>query len=71
MAPGEGFPQKCGTGWLIPKAFGTLPAAKQKFNILPAFLCLNLLLPFHCLSACVILLTIYTDPGFLIAFGML
>ena len=32
MAPVEGFPPDGGTGWLIPNAFGTLPAELVKYG---------------------------------------
>ena len=61
MAPGEGFPPWGGTGWLIPNAFGTLPA-EQQFDICPAFLHFQFFLSLHSLRPIYELFLVYTNP---------
>ena len=41
------IPHSCGTGWLIPNAFGTLPA-QQIFDIRSALFPFDLFFPLHC-----------------------
>ena len=61
MAPGEGLEPP--TKWLIPKAFGTLPTAYERFNVPPALLSLDFSLTTHCLRPCLELLRMNTHPG--------
>lgn len=70
LAPGEGFPTFVGTGWLIPKTFGTLPTGNKKFNILSGLLRLDLFLPFHSLGTCIKVLAVNTYPRPHIALSM-
>lgn len=67
LAPGEGFPTSVGTGWLIPNAFGTLPA-EQIFNILPALLSFELFLPLHRFRPGHVPFRVNTSPRSFIAF---
>gem|GEM_PF-4815027 len=70
LAPGEGFPIFIGTGWLIPNAFGTLPAEKV-IDICPALLTFNLFLPFHCCRTSLIFLCVHASPRSLFALCVL
>lgn len=70
MAPGEGFPHSCGTGWLIPNAFGTLPT-EQIFNIYLTLFCLDFFLPLHSFRTCSKTFRINTYPWAFAAFCVL
>jgi hypothetical protein len=62
MAPGEGSPHSCGAKWLIPNAFGTLPALHQKLDVSPAFLGFDLFFSLHRFRAGIKLLGVDTSP---------
>jgi hypothetical protein len=62
LAPGKGSPHSCGAKWLIPNAFGTLPALHQKVDVTPAFLGFDLFFSLHCFCASTILFSVDTSP---------
>ena len=71
MAPGEGSPTAGGgAGWLIPNAFGTLPTDYKEFDIVSAFLCLDLFFTVHGRRTSLALFAENACPGALIAFSM-